>query len=103
MQRSVKVSLRFATAKKRRRLNHLLRRLHKLTNRYIAHCWEGEGRLDAATLNAIPCPHLSYRQRSACLKYALEIIACTSASAAATCQTSSLPPLRPTFKLSSLT
>jgi putative transposase len=35
MQRSIKVSLKFATAKKRRRLDHLLRRLRKLTNRYI--------------------------------------------------------------------
>lgn len=103
MQRSIKVSLRFATDKKRRRLDHLLRRLRRLTNRYIDYLWEYGGALDAATLHAIPCAHLSYRQRADCLKYALDIIASTKASAAALGGTPSKPRLRRSFKFSSLT
>jgi hypothetical protein len=103
MQRSIKVSLKFATAKKRRRLDHLLRRLRRLTNRFIDHLWERGGDLDAATLNAIPCPHLGYRQRSDCLKYALEIIASTKESAAALGVFPSKPCLKRSFKFSSLT
>jgi len=103
MQRSIKVSLKFATAKKRRRLDHLLRRLRKLTNCYIDLIWERGGALDAATLNAVTCPHLSYRQRSDCLKYALEIIAGTKASAAALGKVASKPRLKHSFKFSSLT
>jgi IS605 OrfB family transposase len=103
VKRAVKVSLKFATAKKRSRLDHLLRRLRKLTNRYISHIWNHSGALDAATLNVIPCLHLSYRQRSDCLKYALEIIASTRASAAATGKVASMPCLKRSFKFSSLT
>jgi hypothetical protein len=83
MQRSIKVSLKFATAKKQHRLDHLLRRLRRVTNRYIDYLWEYGGALDAATLNAVPCSHLGYRQHSDCLKYALEIIASTKASSLA--------------------
>jgi IS605 OrfB family transposase len=103
MQRSIKVSLKFATAKKRRRLDHLLRRLRKLTNRYIDSLWHNDGELDAATLNAVPCPHLGYRQRSGCLKYALEIITATKKSAAALGVTPSKPRLKRSFRFSSLT
>jgi IS605 OrfB family transposase len=103
MQRAVKVSLRFVTARKRRCLDHLLRRLRKLTNRYLRHIWDQGGQLDAATLNAVPCPCLSYRQRSDCLKYALEIIASTRASAQALGKQASCPRLRRSFKFSSLT
>lgn len=103
MQRSVKVSLKFATARKLRRLDHLLRRLHCLTNRYIDHLWQLGGELNAATLHSIDCPHLSYRQRCDCLKYALEIIASAKASAAAPGQTPSKPRLKHSFKFSSLT
>lgn len=103
MLRSIKISLKFATVRKRRRLDHLLRRLRKLTNRYIDHLWERGGALDAATLNAIDCPHLSYRQRSDCLKYALEIIAGTKASAAALGVAPCKPRLKRSFKFSSLT
>src|SRR6266511_5983739 len=103
MQRAVKVSLKFATAKKLRRLDHLTRRLRRLTNRYIDHLWNGDGGLDAATLNAVFCPHLSYRQRSDCLKYALEIIATTRASAKVLGKEPSKPVLRRSFKFSSLT
>lgn len=103
MRRSIKISLKFATAKKLRRLDHLLRRLRKLTNRYIAHVWTSDGRLDAATLNAVPCSCLSYRQRSDCLKYALEIVAATRASARALGKIQATPRLRRSFKFSSLT
>jgi putative transposase len=103
MQRSMKVSLKFATGAKRRRLEHLLRRLRKLTNRYIDHLWEHGGELDAATLHAVPCAHLGYRQRSDCLKYALEIIASTKESAAALGITPQKPRLKRSFKFSSLT
>lgn len=103
MKRAVKISLKFATAKKRYRLDHLLRRLRKLTNRYIDFIWINGGKLDAATLNAVPCKCLSYRQRADCLKYALEIIASTKASAAALGKTPCKPCLRRSFKFSSLT
>lgn len=103
MQRSVKVSLKFGTAKKLRHLNHLLRCMRKLTNEYIDHIWANGGALDAATLNAIPCSHLSYRQRTDCLKYALEVIDSTRASAAALGVDSTKPILKHAFKFSSLT
>jgi IS605 OrfB family transposase len=103
VQRSIKVSLKFATARKRRCLEHLMRCLRRLTNRYIDRIWEHGGALDAATLNAVPCPHLGYRQRSDCLKYALEIIASTKAGAAAIGKTPSKPRLKRSFKFSSLT
>lgn len=102
MKRAVKVSLKFATAKKLRRLNYLLRRLRKLTNQYIDLLWESGGALDASTLNAIPSV-LGYRQRSDCLKYALEIIAATRASAKALSKEPSRPVLKRSFKFSSLT
>ncbi len=105
MNRTVKVSLKFATAKKLRRLDHLMRRLRKLTNRYIAYLWEGDGvwdgALDAATLNAVPCSHLSYRQRADCLKYAIGIIAATTESAKALNIKPSIPQLRRSFRFSS--
>ena len=80
MKRSVKVSLKFATSTKLRRLDHLIRRYRKLTNQYIDFIWEHGGILNANTLNAVPSL-LGYRQRSDCLKYALEIIVSTRASA----------------------
>jgi IS605 OrfB family transposase len=103
MDRSVKVSLKHATAKKLRRLEHLLRRLRRLTNRYLDHLWANDGGLDAATLNTVPCDHLGYRQRSDCLKYALEIIASTRKSAKALGVEPSKPVLKRSFKFSSLT
>ena len=102
MKRSVKVSLKFVTATKRRRLDHLLRRLRRLTNRYIECLWTGEGGLNAATLNSIPSK-LGYRQRSDCLKYALEIIAATRASAKKLGQDANKPIFKRSFKFSSLT
>ncbi len=103
MQRSIHLSLKFVTARKRRRLNHLLHRLRKLTNRYINHLWDYGGELDAATLRAVSCVHLGYRQRSDCLKYALEIVAAAKKSATALGVTPSKPRLRRSFKFSSLT
>ncbi len=103
MQRSIKVSLSFATAKKLRRLDHLLRRLRCLSNRYIDLLWDKGGDLDAATLNAIDCTHLGYRQRCDCLNYAREIIAGTRASAKRLGIAPSKPRLRRSFKFSSLT
>src|ERR1043165_8034732 len=103
MKRSVKISLKFATAKKLRRLDHLLRRLRALTNRYIAHVWKHDGALDAATLNAVECEHLSYRLRSDCLKNALEIIASTRLSAKALNVVPALPTVSKSIQFSSLT
>jgi hypothetical protein len=103
MKRAVKVSLKFATAVKLRRLDHLLRRLRRLTNRYIAFIWNKGGGLDAETLNSIPYPSLSYRQRSDCLKYALEMVVATRRSARALGKEASMPKLKRSFKFSCLT
>src|SRR3990167_710054 len=103
MWRSVKISLKFATAKKLRRLAHLTRRLRKLTQRYINFIWISGGRLAAATLNAVPCLCLSYRQRSDCLKYALDIITSCRASAKTLSTEPGKPVIGKTFKFSSLT
>jgi IS605 OrfB family transposase len=103
MQRTVKVSLKFATAKKRRRLDHLLRKYRRLTNQYIDFLWDHDGGLDAATLNAIDYFTLGYRQRSDCLKYALEIIAATVKSAQARGEQPAKPRLTHSVKFSSLT
>lgn len=81
MKRAVKVSLKFVTAKKLRQLNHVLHKYRKLTNQYIELIWTIGGNLDKATINAVPCPTLSYRQRCDCLQQALGIVAATKASA----------------------
>ena len=103
MKRAIKVSLKSATATKLRRLSHVVRKYRKLTNRYIKFIWEGDGKLNAATLNAVPCPTLGYRQRSDCLKYALEIVAATKASAKSLGITPQRPALKRSIKFSSLT
>ena len=103
MKRAVKISLKFVTAKKLQRLEHLLRRYRKLTNRYIDRIWSHGGALDAATLNAVPCASLGYRQRSDCLRTALDTVASTRAAATATDKSASKPRCRGAIKFSALT
>lgn len=103
MNRAIKVSLEFVTKRKFRRLDHLLRRLRKLTNDFIDYVWVNDGALDSATLNSMFCPQLSARQRTDCLKYALEIIASTKASAKVLGKIPIKPILKRAFKFSSLT
>jgi hypothetical protein len=102
MQRSVKVSLAFATSAKRRRMTALLREVRGCTQRYINRLWGQPGRLDAATLNSVAGGGLSYRHRSNCLKVALETVSATRKAARATGIEPSCPRVNGAIRLSSL-
>ena len=102
MQRSIKVSLKVATATKQRRLATLLREVRSCTQRYIDYLWAKPGRLDAVTLNQVAGGSLSYRHRSNCLKVALETISSTRKAAKATGVEASCPQVNGAVRLSSL-
>lgn len=99
---SVKVSLKEATATKQRRLVALLFRIRSLTGKYIRSLWDTPGTLDKATMDRIPCEHLSYRHRSNCLKVAIETVIATKKSAKALKRKTSYPRPPRTMRLSSL-
>ena len=102
MQRSIKVSLKQATAAKRRRILALLREVRSCTNRYIDYLWFNSGGLDSETLNKVPGGSLSYRHRSNCLKVAIETIVSTRKAADALGTRAGKPRVTKAMRLSSL-
>lgn len=83
MRRAVKVTLKFATAKKRRAIDALLSRYRSAVNFYIRSLWNDRGRLDAPTLARLQITELSARYKSQALKQALEIVVATRKAAKA--------------------
>lgn len=102
MNVSIKVSLKFSTATKHRRLSALLCRLRSLTNKYIKLLWTDRGSLNKETMDRIPCKYLSYRHRSNCLKVALEAVVATRKAAKKTGIPTFMPVLKRSVRLSSL-
>lgn len=74
MNRAIKLSLKFCTARKRKKINALVREQRSAVNAYIPVCHAGLGKLDAATKASYHGGHLSSRQQSAGLNQALSII-----------------------------
>lgn len=83
MKRAVKVSLKFATARKRRAINALLESYRAAVNFYLKSLWANSGKLDAATLGRLQHTRLSQRYKSQALKQALEMVLATRKSARA--------------------
>lgn len=83
MRRAVKVTLKFATAKKRRAIDALLSRYRSAVNFYIRSLWNERGKLDTPTLARLQSTELSARYKSQALKQALEIVVSTRKAAKA--------------------
>jgi IS605 OrfB family transposase len=82
MRRAAKITLKFATAKKRRAIAALLEAYRAAVNFYIRSLWVDKGGLDSVTLNRLLAnkTRLSTRYRSQALKQALETIIATRKS-----------------------
>ena len=83
MRRACKVTLKFATETKRRKIGALLEAYRAAVNFYIRSLWETPGKLDKATLGRLSDTRLSERLKSQALKQALEIVVGTKKSAKA--------------------
>ena len=83
MRRAFPVTLKFATARKRRAICALLQAYRAAINFYIAALWENPGKLNAETLARLSDTRLSERYKSQALKQALEIVVSTKRSAKA--------------------
>lgn len=83
MQRAVKVTMKFATAKKGQKIAALLEAYRAAVNFYIRILWENDGGLDKITLEKLQNTRLSQRYKSQALKQALDIVAATRKSAQA--------------------
>ena len=83
MLRSVKLTTKFMTKRKKRAVVALLQAYRKAVNFYIRSCWITPGGLDKETFARLPASQtkLSSRYKSAALHQALAIIRSTKASA----------------------
>ena len=91
MRRACKVTLKFATAKKRRHIAALLEAYKAAVNFYIQSLWNERGKLDKGTLARLKHFRLSARYRSQALKQALETVVATRKSAKALKVQASVP------------
>ncbi len=96
MRRACKLTLGFATDKKRRAINALLEAYRAAVNYYIRHLWQTNGRLDKDTLALLPDSHtrLSARYRSQALKQAIETVVFTKKAVKGTHKHCSMPVFR---------
>ncbi len=81
MKRACKVTLKFATEKKKMAINALLESYRSAVNFYIRSLWDNPGKLDGPTLARLQNTRLSERYKSQALKQALEIVIATKLSA----------------------
>ncbi len=81
MLRACKLSLKFITKKKQKRISSLLQSYRAGVNFYIKSLWEKPGKLDKETLARLKNTRLSERYKSQALKQAIEIIVSTRKSA----------------------
>jgi transposase len=93
MRRAIRVTLKFATAAKRRKIAALLEAYRAAVNFYLRSLWENPGKLDQETLARLQHTRLSERYKSQALKQALEIVIATKRSA----QALGVPAPCPTF------
>ena len=91
MIRSVRVTLKFATAKKRRAINALLSRYRSAVNFYARSVWEERGKLDRDTLHRLKTTELPVNYKGTALKQALSIVISTKKSARALGKMASCP------------
>jgi transposase len=94
MRRACKVTLKFATAAKRRKMAALLEAYRAAVNFYIRSLWNDPGKLDAVTLHRLEQSRLSQRYQSQALKQALEIVVATQRSAKALGKPATMPVFR---------
>jgi IS605 OrfB family transposase len=81
MRRAVKLTLKFATQKKRRAIAALLEAYRGAVNFFIRSLWKTRGKLDKATLARLKNTRLSERYKSQALKQALETVVATKKAA----------------------
>lgn len=79
MKRAVKLSLKFCTASKRKRINALVDEQRRAVNAYIPTCHVLGCKLDAETKSTYHGGHLSSRQCSAALNQAISIVKANNA------------------------
>ena len=91
MQRACKLSLKFITESKRRRIAALLESYRAAVNFYIKSLWDESGSLDKETLARLTGTRLSERYKSQALKQALSLIVSTKRSAKALGKPCSIP------------
>ena len=93
---SLRVSLDFATASKRRKIDRLLEAYRGAVNFYVRSLWRTPGKLDGETLARLPAERtlLQSRQKDQALKQALSIVSSTRKSA----KVIGASPERPNFK-----
>jgi IS605 OrfB family transposase len=96
LRRACKVTLDFATAKKRHEIARLLEAYRGAVNFYIRTLWRDGGKLDGETLNRLPKEHtrLQAFHKDQALKQALTIVSSTKKAAAVT----DIAASRPVFK-----
>lgn len=96
MKRACRLSLNFATARKRRTIVALMESYRAAVNFYIKSLWHERGKLDKVTLARLPSNHtrLSERYKSQALKQAIETVVATRLSAKATKKRASVPIFR---------
>lgn len=94
MRRACHVTLKFATASKRRQIAALLEAHRAAVNFYIRSLWNEPGRLDQATLARLQRTRLSERYKSQALKQAIEIVTSTRKAAQVTGRRASVPAFR---------
>ena len=91
MRRACKVTLKFATAAKLRKVAALLESYRAAVNFYIRSLWVDFGRLDKDTLARLQHTRLSERYKSAALKQALETVISTKKASKAIGKAASVP------------
>ena len=95
MRRACRVTLKFSTAAKRRRIRALVTEYRAAVNVFIRRIWKNGGaKLNKETLDSLPDMHLTQRLKSQCLKQALEIVVSTKKSAKALKKKCSRPVFR---------
>ena len=96
MRRACKISLKYATEKKRRDICDLLEAYRGAVNFYIRSLWKIAGSLDKATLARLPAARtrLSNRYKAQALRQSLSIVSSTKKSAIALGVSASCPVFR---------
>jgi IS605 OrfB family transposase len=93
MHRSVNLSLKFLTLKKKKKLLEVINAYRWAVNYYINYVWKNGGTLDAITLSALKLTCLTERYKSNALRYALSLISSVKTQA----RKANTTPTKPIF------